>query len=102
MQLNRAREGFAAAGAQLIAVSVDPPETAARLRERLGLDIELYSDPGGAVARAWNVYDADTEIALAASFVIRRGGAVVFRYIGADKSDRPPARELLDVVRRVP
>ena len=78
-----------------MAVSVDPPPTSLELKKRLGLGIELYSDLGGALARAFGVYDAETEIAITSSFVIRAGGAVTYKYVGADKSDRPSVDALL-------
>lgn len=77
-------------------ISVDPPETSRELKERLGLGLELYSDPGGALARAFGVFDADTEIAIVSSFAIRRGGAITYKFVGADKTDRPTIDALLE------
>lgn len=80
----------------LLPVSVDPPETSRELKKRLNLSLELYSDPGGKLAQAFGVYDAKTEIALVASFAIRAGGAIAYKYVGADKTDRPEIDALLE------
>lgn len=79
----------------VVAVSVDDADDSAALRDKLGLDFELYRDPGD-LGRAYGVFDDDTEIHLAATFVIARGGKVVFKYVGADKTDRPTVQALLD------
>jgi peroxiredoxin len=39
-------------GVEVVAVSVDSPETSARLRERLGLDSRFLSDPEGSLMDA--------------------------------------------------
>ena len=77
------------------AVSADSPAESRALAERLGIGLPLYSDAEGAAARAYGVWDADDEIALPATFVIARGGRLVYRYVGTSKSDRPPVSEIL-------
>jgi len=79
-------------------VSVDEPGDSASLRQRLGIDLPLYSDRGGKAAQAWKVYDAETEIALAASFVVAPGGEVIYRYQGTGKADRPPVKAFLEAI----
>lgn len=81
-------------------VSVDPPDKSRELKERLGLEhLELYTDPGGALAKAFSVYDEEGEIALTASFVVRPNGAIAFKYVGANKADRPPVDTLLNAAK---
>lgn len=79
----------------MVAISVDPPAKSVALRKRLGLTFPLYSDQHGAAARAWNVFDPDTEIALAATFVVAPGGQIIYRYLGTSKSDRPSVDQIL-------
>ncbi len=55
----------------------------------------LLTDAEGVVAQAYGVWDADTEIALAATFVVASGGKIVYRMIGADKTDRPSVDQVL-------
>ncbi len=85
----------------MVAVSVDPPDANAKLAKRLNLSkFQLYADVGGNAAQAWKVWDAKTEIALAATFIVAKGGKVRYRYVGANKSDRPSVDDLLKAARR--
>ncbi len=61
----------------------------------MGTRFSLLSDPGGAAAQAYGVWDADTKIALAATFLIEKSGRLLYRRIGADKTDRPSIDEVL-------
>ena len=81
-----------------MALSVDDVEQSKKLKEKLGIALAPYSDPGGAAAQAWKVWDKETEIALAASFVVMPGGKVAFRYVGANKSDRPKVADYLAAI----
>lgn len=70
------------------------------LKKRLGITaFDLYTDKGGAASQAWKVWDAETEISLAASFVVEPGGKVIFRFVGADKTDRPSVDAILAAVK---
>ncbi len=80
-------------------ISADPAAKSLALEKRLGITaFDLYSDHDGAASRAWDIYDEDTEIALAATFVVDRGGKVLYRYVGADKADRPSIDAILSAV----
>lgn len=50
---------IAGRGVDVVAISVDPPEVSAKLRERLGSTIEFVSDPGGTLMDAIGVRDRD-------------------------------------------
>lgn len=41
------------------------------------------------------MFDPDTEIALAATFVVAPDGRVIYRYLGTSKSDRPSVDQIL-------
>lgn len=77
---------------------MDAPEKNRALRARLGLTFAVYSDGDGTASRAWGVFDPHTEISLAATFVVARGGHIVFRYIGDSKTDRPDVDRLIQSV----
>ncbi len=77
------------------AISVDGAEKNRALAERLDIEVSLLADSGGAAAQAFEVWDADTEIALAATFLIAKGGKLLYQKIGADKTDRPSIDEVL-------
>ena len=90
------KERIEAAGLTLVAISVDPPQKNLALANRLSLSFALLSDEGGMAAQGFDVWDAETEIALAATIVVGKGGKVSLRLIGADKGDRPDVAEILD------
>lgn len=46
-------------GADMAAVSVEPPDAHRRLRKRLGLPFPLLSDADFSVSRAWGIYESD-------------------------------------------
>ena len=47
-----------AAGAELVAISVDSPEQSERLRRDLGLPFTILSDANRRVVREWDVFNA--------------------------------------------
>jgi peroxiredoxin len=50
---------FHAVGARMAAVSVEPSERHAQLRDELRLPFHLMSDPDFSVSRAYGIYDSD-------------------------------------------
>ncbi|MBT8493589.1 MAG: peroxiredoxin family protein [Deltaproteobacteria bacterium] len=99
VELSKGKGKFAELGATVVAVSIDEPEQSQKLRQRLSIELVLYSDTQGKAASAWKVWDAETELALAASFVVAPGGQVIYRYVGTNKADRPPVTAFLDAIR---
>jgi len=80
-----------AAGADLVAVSVDAPEKSEALRLHLSLPFQILSDTEHRVVREWDIYNSKEKggIAKPAVFIIDPGRVV--RYASVD-----------GVVRRVP
>lgn len=62
-------------GADVIGVSDAPPEALEALRQRYGLQFELISDPGQAVARAYDVISA-TGAAGPAAYAVDEAGVI--------------------------
>jgi len=96
-----------AAGGRVVAISVDATGTSksflAELSSEEGgppIEFPVLSDPGGATARAYGVYDADAAIALPATFVVDRRGSVVWRHVGDTVADRPPEDEVVAALAR--
>jgi len=85
-------------GFDLVAISVDDPATNLKLAARLDVHFPLLSDTSGAAADAFGVWDPDTEISLAATIVVARGGTIIYRMIGANKADRPEIDDVLRVI----
>lgn len=83
-------------GAQIAAVSVDPPEANAAMVDKLVLPFPLLADPGGERAiKPFGVWHADRAIARPAIVVLAPDGREVFRYVGADFMDRPDDGDVL-------
>jgi peroxiredoxin len=78
-----------------VAISVDGPDANNALAKRLSVKFPLLSDAEGVAAQAYGVWDSETEIALAATFVVAKGGKIVYRMIGKDKTDRPSVDQVL-------
>jgi peroxiredoxin len=70
-------------------VSVDSPARNWAMIEKLLLPFSLLSDPEGAVARRYGVWDEGGRIARPAIFVADPGGVVRYAYVGEDFADRP-------------
>jgi peroxiredoxin len=72
---------FRAAGAQLVALSVDDAARSEGVREQLGLSFPLLCDTRREVVRAWDLYNPREQggIAVPAVFVIGPGRVVTYR-----------------------
>lgn len=82
-------------GWYLHVVSVDAPAKAAELKQKLSLSYPVLSDPNGKVARRWGVLDESTEIAKPATFMVKKGGQIIYRKVGMNPDDRPHADDLV-------
>jgi peroxiredoxin len=90
-------------GVDLIAISSDSPDDAAALRERLNVPFVIASDPDCETIRAFGVFhDAEPKgrsIARPATFLVDASGTIAYRYVGADKDDRPRTSDIVSVAR---
>jgi peroxiredoxin 2/4 len=76
---HRARELFAKEDAALLGASVDSAESHRRwARELGGIGYPLIADEGGALARAYGVFDEQEKVAMRATFLIDRGRKVAY------------------------
>lgn len=100
MQLAQLAPSFAAAGAQLVAISVDDVGANAALTAKLRLPFPVLSDPDGEGAiKPFGVWHAEEGIARAAVVALAPDGGEVFRHVGIDYADRPVELEVLAAVR---
>lgn len=83
-------------------VSVDTTDKNRMLKEKLSLSFDLYNDTGGALATEWGVFDSENGFNLAATFVVAKGGQLVYRYLGTSRKDRPTAEALLTIAAQAP
>ena len=70
----RVYKDFRAAGAEVVAISVDPPDRSAGLRSDLSIPFPLLSDSNRATIIEWGVLNAAEKggIAIPATFLIDR------------------------------
>lgn len=67
-------------GTRVLAVSTDPAEAQRGFAEQLAAPFPILSDPGGAAARAFGVYDETSRRAQRAVFVIDEDGTVTLAH----------------------
>jgi len=93
-------EDFRAAGAELVAISVDDAARAEPCRQELGLKFPLLCDPRREVVKAYGLLNTRENggIAFPASFVIDRERVVRFRAL-EDVATRVSVDQLLGLVR---
>lgn len=84
-----------AMGAQIVGISVDPPEESRALASKLGVRFRLLGDPDLRVASAYGVAMEGRDIAVPAVFVVRRDRAIVWKHVGETIADRPSASLVL-------
>jgi peroxiredoxin len=72
-----------AAGADVVALSVDPEDRSEPLRKQLGIEFPILCDTGRRVVRDWDLYNPDEMggIAVPAVFVIGTHRRVLYRSI---------------------
>ena len=93
-------EDFRAAGADLLAISVDDAERAEPVRQELGLKFPLLCDTRREVVKAYGLLNSGEKggIAFPATFVIDRERVVRFRAL-EEVVSRVNVDQLLDLVR---
>lgn len=88
-----------------MALSVDSPENAAKMRESTEADFDVLSDPEGRMLDAFGVRHSgggpsSGDIAQSASFLIDPEGEVVWRRIAENYRVRPKPAEILEAADR--
>lgn len=102
-----------ARGVRVIAISVDPPEVSAALRDKLGVDIEFVSDEKGTLMDLLQVRDrnglpgmlargrASRDIFLPTTFLLDEQDRVGWVYRPETYRVRAPAKEVLKAIDRM-
>jgi peroxiredoxin len=95
-------EEFRAAGAELVAISVDDAARAEPVRKELGLKFPLLCDTSRAVVKSYGLLNSGEKggIAFPAAFVIDRDRVVRFRAL-EEVASRVSVDELLVLVREL-
>jgi peroxiredoxin len=111
-----------AAGASLVAISPEKPDDTMSTAEKNGLSFEVLSDVGQSVGRAFGlVYEFTEELKnayhgfnldiptrngtpgewalpVSATYVIDRGGSIIYAHTDVDYRDRADPRDVLEVL----
>lgn len=90
-----------AAGADVLAISVDNPEKSRELTEKLKLPFPILSDPGHQVIDAYDLYNSQGKISKPATFVLDRKGIVRWSFFDEDYKVRPLDDVILDELRKL-
>ena len=88
-------------GAEIVALSADPPEQARVTVSELGITYPILSDSSHTHIRAYDVLHPQEGIARPSIFVLDRGGVVRWQYVGMNAADRPPFGDVLEQLRAV-
>jgi peroxiredoxin len=79
----------------MIAVSADPPAGGQKVAAELNLTFPILSDVYKNFIRQYGVLHPTEGIARPSMFVVNKEGKIVWRYVGADATDRPPIATVL-------
>lgn len=95
-----AYESLRAAGANLVAISVDAPEKSERVRREWRLPFLILSDRRRRVVREWGIYNAREKGGIAKPAVFILGPDLTVRFVSVDQvASRVPAAEILRLLR---
>lgn len=92
---------YKAAGAEVIAISVDSPEKNKKLSEKLNLSFPVLTDEAHKVIEAYSILDSSGKISRAAVFVLDKKGIVRWQYIADDYKIRPLDDVLLSELAKI-
>jgi peroxiredoxin len=90
------------AGAEVCAISTESADLGADLVRKLSLEYPLLVDHQGGVARKWGVLNEENGIAKLSTFIVERGGAIVFRHVAKASADYPATADVISAVGRIP
>ena len=84
--------------AELIAISVDPPEKSSQLAAKLGIDFPLLADLDRSTIRTYGVEDAENGVAWPAIFIVAPDGSIRWRSLAETYKERPTSEVILDAL----
>ncbi len=106
MQLTRLAEDYnkiKAAGAELLAISVDDQSYAWSMGQTTGAKFNILSDADKKTINAYGILNAQEHggIAKPSIFIVDKDGRIRYLYVGKDAGDRPPDETILEQVKKV-
>lgn len=90
-----------AAGAEVIAISVDRPEKSSELSKKLKLGFPLLSDVDHKVIDAYGLFNAEGKISKPATYVLDTKGVVRWSFFEEDYKIRPLDEVILEELRKI-
>ncbi|MEX2583007.1 MAG: peroxiredoxin family protein [Gemmatimonadota bacterium] len=87
-------------GADLIAVTLDPPEVSSGWLEQAELGFPVVS-VDSSTFETWGAMEPERPVPLPATYVIDEAGVVHFRHIGRNASDRTTDAEVVSVLEQL-
>jgi peroxiredoxin len=96
-QLQENLSAYRSLRAEVVAVTLDPPELSARTAERLGGDLRIVS-VDSTVFAGWDVLEAERRAPLPGAYVLDDRGVVIFRHLGGHAGDRISDATLLTIL----
>ena len=94
-------EKFKAAGAEIIAISVDPPDKSQKMAEQLKIAYPILSDDGHKIIDSYSILDPSGKISTAAVFILDKQGIVRWEYVASDYKVRPLDDTLLEELAKI-
>ena len=92
-------EEIRAAGATLVAISVDAPEVSEALRRQMRLPFAILCDTERQVVQAWDLYNAREKGGIAKPAAIIIGSDLIARFVSLDTvAVRAPAAEIVRIL----
>jgi len=79
----------------MIAVSADPPSGGQKVASELNLTYPILSDTYKNFIKQYGVLHPTEGIARPSMFIVNKAGNIVWKYVGADATDRPPMDTVL-------
>lgn len=93
-------------GGQVLAIAVDTPELSRAVVDKQQLDFRILCDTDVKVIQAYGLVHAaggpgGLDIAIPASILIDRNGAIVWKYVAARAQDRPDPSDIIEIIRHM-
>lgn len=98
MELNERLSEFDDRGATVVAVSIDPIAKSEEFVLDKMIGFPLAEDADGSAVRTWGLTQSGKKRAVPATFVVARGGEIVYRKIGDSVSDRSTVEDILAAI----
>jgi peroxiredoxin len=90
-----------AAGADVVAISVDKPEKSRELSDKLKRPFPILSDVDHKVIDAYDLYNVDGKISKPATYILDTGGIVRWSFFEEDYKIRPLNEVILEELKKI-